>query len=374
MAETFSGAKLRERDKSVLEKHRTELAARDARYERLKQANAAMMKTKHAEAAQAEQFAQALGFRDLQEALLVVDLADHEVSYKGTVELVEGLRKEIESIRGENAELKDKLDDAEAKEHAQGKTIRAYVYLRILFFIHAKPLSRLEAEVAEVRSRYDEILNKKERLGERYKKDWEKWKNFKKAILDKEKKLRGLTDLTPEMIREVLTAEGGTFIFSSLDISPSDLCVALLAESEDKENDPRPKANKRSLSASPTRRKTSRPLCTPIASTSKRLLDPPRGCTVSSPFLTAASTDVTASKSLTPSDKINRPYRLPQVLAPDSDSETEDDSGGMFVGFSFLSTISNVSSIQSNTRTTSASSSVKSNKKDPRPSHVRLVS
>ncbi|KAF9026210.1 hypothetical protein BDZ89DRAFT_1016326 [Hymenopellis radicata] len=248
-----------------------------------------MMKTKHAASAQAEQFAQVLGFRDLQEALLVVDLADHEVSYKGTVDLVDGLRKEIESIRGENAEMKDRLDDAEAQEHAQAKTIRA-----------------LEVEVAELRSRYDEILSKKDRLGERYKTDFTKWKNFKQALFDKEIKLRGLTELTPELIREILTVDG-----------------ALLFESEDKENDPKPKATKRSLSASPTRRKTSRPLSTPIASTSKHLLDSPRGCIASSPFRNAVSTDVPATTSLTPSDKA---YRLPQILAPDSDSETEDDS------------------------------------------------
>ncbi|KAG6827987.1 hypothetical protein H0H92_009751 [Tricholoma furcatifolium] len=197
--DVFSSAKDRPRDKVLQEKHQKELAEKDKKIERLQRANNEALKQHFEAQTRGNRLAQALGFQDIFEAQIAIDIAGHEIPYKECFGRVETLQERVSTLRSENEslveriafevekarndaeeEVNKRLVDAQAKHEAELKRMVAS---------EAKSqitISRQEQELEQLRERYDSLLSVKERAAERYKLDYARWRNFRDWLFKKE--------------------------------------------------------------------------------------------------------------------------------------------------------------------------------------------
>ncbi len=122
----------------------------------------------------------ALGFSDLQEVLFVVDNAEHSTKYRDAWTCIEDLERVLRRAMDERDHLQTQLDDAvEERNRLQGKKMYVLSYTPIIarIFISNRELpaspspSRrlLAAQLKALQSRYDELLDKKQRTAAIYK-------------------------------------------------------------------------------------------------------------------------------------------------------------------------------------------------------------
>ncbi|KAK0199617.1 hypothetical protein DFS33DRAFT_1363553 [Desarmillaria ectypa] len=181
---TFSSTHMRERDKVLNEKHRKEIAAHEAKYDRLKHSAKDTLNRLSDLTNRTGHLVRALGFSDLQEALFVVDNAEHSTKYRDALTRIEGLEKALRSAKDERDHLQAQLDDtAEERNRLREKKKDP----------PASPSpSRclLAAQLKALQSRYDELLDKKQRAAAIYKRDYSKWRDFKAFLFRTECKAK----------------------------------------------------------------------------------------------------------------------------------------------------------------------------------------
>ncbi|KAG6910336.1 hypothetical protein DXG01_011404 [Tephrocybe rancida] len=215
MMEIFSSAQERPRDKLLEEKHQKELAEKDLKIERLQRANKDSLKRHFDAQHRGNQLALALGFSDIYEAQIAIDIAGHETPYKECFEHVDTLQEQLKCSKVENCSLRERIAVLEAaateNNHAKDQASRAF----------KTTISRLEQELTQLQGRYDDLLDVKERAAERYKTDYAKWrgmndwllaenaKNAKNAGLsEEEKKKRDMASLMSKKKLVMEVAEG----------------------------------------------------------------------------------------------------------------------------------------------------------------------
>ncbi|PBK80097.1 hypothetical protein ARMGADRAFT_1003290 [Armillaria gallica] len=181
---TFSSAHMRERDKVLNEKHRKEIVAHEAKYDRLKHSAEDTLNRLSDLTNRTGHLVRALGFSDLQEALFVVDNAEHSTKYRDAWTRIEDLERALRRAADERDHLQTQLDDAvEERNRLQGKKIELPA--------SPSPSRRLlAAQLKALQSRYDELLDKKQRAAAKYKRDYNKWRDFKAFLFDTECKAK----------------------------------------------------------------------------------------------------------------------------------------------------------------------------------------
>jgi phage-related tail protein len=118
MAEVFSSANLKERDKRVEERHRKELSALERKIENLRRSNDDTRRQLFDAIHRTERLANSLGFANVMEAQETLDLLDEPVSFKDTLARVESLETELRNSRIEAEEAEAKLVAVEEIRYA----------------------------------------------------------------------------------------------------------------------------------------------------------------------------------------------------------------------------------------------------------------
>lgn len=140
MDNTYSSIHLRERDKILEAKHQAELAAVERKIDRLKWSNNDTLKQLFEMQTRANRLARSLGFNDIYEAQVNIDMADHEIPFKDCFERIESLQLELSSEKTQNERLKgdlklleDERDHLKAAIDMSGKDHK-YVSLHTLYY------------------------------------------------------------------------------------------------------------------------------------------------------------------------------------------------------------------------------------------------
>ncbi|KAG6880148.1 hypothetical protein C0992_005232 [Termitomyces sp. T32_za158] len=107
--EPFSSKADRPRDALLLTLHQRELAQKDQKIQRLQRANNESLKRQWEAQQRGNALAQALGFRDVFEAQMSIDIAGQEVSYRECLERVVILEEEVGQVKRLNEELKERV-------------------------------------------------------------------------------------------------------------------------------------------------------------------------------------------------------------------------------------------------------------------------
>ncbi|KAK0471159.1 hypothetical protein IW261DRAFT_1513419 [Armillaria novae-zelandiae] len=181
---TFSSVHMRERDKVLNEKHRKETAAHEAKYDRLKRSAEDTLNRLSDLTNRTGHLVKALGFSDLQEALFVVDNAEHGTKYRDAWSRIEDLERALRRATDERDHLQAQLGDAvEERNFLQSNE-------RELPASPSPSRRLLAAKLKALQSRYDELLDKKQRTAAIYKRDYNKWRDFKAFLFDTECKAK----------------------------------------------------------------------------------------------------------------------------------------------------------------------------------------
>ncbi|PBK64800.1 hypothetical protein ARMSODRAFT_451362 [Armillaria solidipes] len=181
---TFSSAHMRERDKVLSEKYRKEIVAHEAKYDRLKHSAEDTLNRLSDLTNRTGHLVRALGFSDLQEALFVVDNAEHGTKYRDAWTRIEDLEMALRCATDERDHLQTQLDDV--VEERNGLQVK-----KMELPASPSPSRRLlAAQLKALQSRYDELLDKKQRAAAIYKRDYNKWRDFKAFLFDTECKAR----------------------------------------------------------------------------------------------------------------------------------------------------------------------------------------
>ncbi|KIY62735.1 hypothetical protein CYLTODRAFT_383252 [Cylindrobasidium torrendii FP15055 ss-10] len=247
--ENITSKQLRERDKHIEETHRKALAEKDLRYNKLKAYVDQLKKDEFTKLARAERFAQTLGFQDLDEGFMMVDLAVGDATYRGALETVDKLKDKLADLKHENMDLVSRLQDAlERPDNSEHE--------------------RLQEELTALKARYGELAAQHERAALEYKKGFEKWAAFKRWFFDKEQKRHATQAYKREAIIELMRGEDIPDVGDS-----SSTAVPSPAKPVDKEN-----ATPRSVSGTPSRPRNAkiRPIpLSPMKNTPKVKLEEP---------------------------------------------------------------------------------------------------
>jgi hypothetical protein len=107
----YSGAELRIRDKAIEEKYSKEIAALEAKVQRLRYAFDDRSNEYFDSVHYGNKIADLLGFRSLKEVQTFVELADEQVPYKELAKRLDELKAELASERRDKGALKDDLID-----------------------------------------------------------------------------------------------------------------------------------------------------------------------------------------------------------------------------------------------------------------------
>ncbi|KAG6867678.1 hypothetical protein C0993_012486 [Termitomyces sp. T159_Od127] len=200
--EPFSSKADRPRDALLLSLHQRELAQKDQKIQRLQHANNESLKRQWEAQQRGNALAQSLGFRDVFEAQMSIDVAGQEVSYRECLERVVTLEEEVGQLRRLNEEFKERVRTLEgAKRNSpeiETLQIENRTLLQRLDSLEAlrtnenkttattteNTISRLEQEIKHLQDRYDGLLRVKERAAERYKLDYARWKKVKEWMFD----------------------------------------------------------------------------------------------------------------------------------------------------------------------------------------------
>ncbi|KAK0451295.1 uncharacterized protein EV420DRAFT_1560120 [Desarmillaria tabescens] len=176
---TFSSA-----HKVLNEKHRKEIAAHEAKYDRLKHSAEDTLNRLSDVTNRTGHLVRALGFSDLQEAWFVVDNAEHGTKYSDALTRIEDLEKVLRRTTDERDHLQTQLDDVVRQRNQlleKTKDLPA----------SSSPSRRLlAAQLKALQSRYDDLLDKKQRAAAIYKRDYTKWRDFKAFLFDTECKAK----------------------------------------------------------------------------------------------------------------------------------------------------------------------------------------
>ncbi|KAK2463960.1 hypothetical protein APHAL10511_004011 [Amanita phalloides] len=165
---------MRERDKIIEEKHHKELQALQRKVEKLRWTNNDTLKQLFDMQARALRLANSLGFKDLAEAQVCIDTADHELSYKECFEAAGILKAQLATARtrennqqerikllnNENEELKTVLDVSRKEAFDKRNS------------------DMLELQLHELQKRYDELFDTHERATAKFGSDYDTWRNF----------------------------------------------------------------------------------------------------------------------------------------------------------------------------------------------------
>lgn len=131
----------------------------------------------------------------------MVDNAEHSTKYRDAWTRIEDLEGALRRAMDERDHLQTQLDDAvEERNRLQRKKMYVLSYTPIIarVFISDRELpaspspSRrlLAAQLKVLQSRYGELLDKKQRAAAIYKRDYNKWRDFKAFLFDTECKAK----------------------------------------------------------------------------------------------------------------------------------------------------------------------------------------
>ncbi|KAG6816605.1 hypothetical protein H0H87_004697 [Tephrocybe sp. NHM501043] len=190
--EIFSSVKERPRDKILQDKQQKELAEKDKKIERLQRANNESWKRHFDAQNRGNQLAQALGFHDIFEAQVAIDIAGHEIPYKECFERVEMLQEQLAKVRAKNESLHERVASLETHDTEnkarEGLAAENQVHIPSLEVDQTRRAAenKLEQELAQLQGRFDALLDVKERAAKRYKSDYAKWKEVKIWFFEEE--------------------------------------------------------------------------------------------------------------------------------------------------------------------------------------------
>ena len=121
---TYSSAHMRERDKLIEGKYQKELYTLQRKIDKLRYANDDTLKQLFDMQARALRLANSLGFKDVTEAQVYIDTADHEIGYKECFEEVASLKAHMpaKTSRSEDTSLQARFEALE-KENAELKLV-----------------------------------------------------------------------------------------------------------------------------------------------------------------------------------------------------------------------------------------------------------
>ncbi|KAF8066545.1 DNA repair protein endonuclease SAE2/CtIP C-terminus-domain-containing protein [Lyophyllum atratum] len=189
-SKTYSKTHLGQRDKAMLEKHQKDLDIRDRKIDRLNWQNDELRKELHEFQARGNLLATSLGFHNIYEAQVAINIADCKLSYRECLERVEILEQELSAARAHNERIQllmDALEDdqervkaelADAEAKAKGQEADASKY--------KSAIARLSQQLKQLQERFDALVDVKERAAERYKLDYAKWRRFRNWIFTEE--------------------------------------------------------------------------------------------------------------------------------------------------------------------------------------------
>ncbi|PFH49725.1 hypothetical protein AMATHDRAFT_4659 [Amanita thiersii Skay4041] len=171
---TYSSVQMRERDKIVQEKHQKEISAMERRIEKLKWANDDTMKELFDAQHRGRRLANSLGFKDIIEAQVFIDTADHETPYRDCFEQVGTLKSRLEAVTSDADDLREHLRLADQERDEFKAKLKEEHDTR-------------QQQLSELQKSYDELLATKERAKERFKADFKKWREFNSWLFSEDK-------------------------------------------------------------------------------------------------------------------------------------------------------------------------------------------
>ncbi|KAJ7356729.1 hypothetical protein DFH08DRAFT_770865 [Mycena albidolilacea] len=181
----ITGADLRVRDKAIEEKHSKEVAALNAKIQRLRHAYDGRSDEYFASVNYGHRIADLLGFRSLDEVQTFIELADEVVKYKDLANHVDELK----------AELAIERRDKQAMEHDLIDVTEERDLLKVALAEQSAKLAESSAEalakeLVALQSRYNEVSERANRADIEIKDNMAKWRAFKKWMQNDEKEFK----------------------------------------------------------------------------------------------------------------------------------------------------------------------------------------
>ncbi|PPQ82267.1 hypothetical protein CVT26_010065 [Gymnopilus dilepis] len=151
MATTYSGSSLRERDQIIHEKYQKEIRDLELKIQRIRYTADETSKQLFDSHNRGRRLAESLGFQDTYDAQVAIDASDSKLTYRECLDRIKELEAELSSEKKEVQLLHCKLRNAERDN------------------------KRLTLEKRNLEARYDDLLDKKTRATEEFKKNYKKW-------------------------------------------------------------------------------------------------------------------------------------------------------------------------------------------------------
>ncbi|KAJ6519274.1 DNA repair protein endonuclease SAE2/CtIP C-terminus-domain-containing protein [Mycena sanguinolenta] len=180
---TYSGAELRIRDKAIQEEHSKQIAAFDAKYERLQHAYDKKNDEHFTLVNYGDRVAQLLGFRFLTDVQTFIELADEQVKYKDLAKRVDELKAELAMEKRDKQAMKHDLVDV-----TEERDLLQVVLAEQTAKVGGPSAETLAKELVELQSRYNEVTERAARADAEIKEHMVKWRAFKQWMQNEEKK------------------------------------------------------------------------------------------------------------------------------------------------------------------------------------------
>ncbi|KAF9007546.1 DNA repair protein endonuclease SAE2/CtIP C-terminus-domain-containing protein [Cyathus striatus] len=176
--ETYTSVQLRERDKRVEEKYQKTISECLRRIERQKTSYNDIQRQVFELENRIDRLAKGLGFNNAFEAQLEVDTSELEGGFKGCLEKIASLNRELNHEKDEKEMLLMEAEEEKAKLREQLE--------RVIKERHAesKEARQIRKDHEDLQSKYDQLEDKRQRAAERYKSDYKKWKVFHDWLVD----------------------------------------------------------------------------------------------------------------------------------------------------------------------------------------------
>ena len=153
--ETFSSKTDRPRDALLLNLHQRELSQKDQKIVRLQHANNESLKRHYEAQHRGNMLAQSLGFRDVFEAQMSIDVAGQEMSYRECLERVVRLEEELGQLRGINEGLRERVRVLEGERY-----VGVYLPLSLVNFNFNTPCHRNSEELEKLQAENKVLLDR----------------------------------------------------------------------------------------------------------------------------------------------------------------------------------------------------------------------
>ncbi|KAJ6501479.1 DNA repair protein endonuclease SAE2/CtIP C-terminus-domain-containing protein [Mycena vitilis] len=182
---TYSGAELRTRDKAIEEKHAKEIAALEAKYNRLRYAFDSRSNELFDSQNYARKIAEKLGFRSLEDIQTFIDLADEQIPYKDLAKRVDELKTELAAKRRDKQALRDDLFDVLEQRDALRETVAEQSAK-----LDGSSAETIAQELVDLQAHCNAVSERAERAEKEFKERMGKWRAFKQWMQTEEKEYK----------------------------------------------------------------------------------------------------------------------------------------------------------------------------------------